>query len=607
MEIILIALISGIICLALPKRFNILAGQVALVSSFACLCISIRMLFLKGLCVFLKIPALEGLFKIDGLNIFIVPFLGLFGFLITLYSFGWFKKGFEYANEFYSYLLFSVCVSTAVVLANNLLLLFVMWGIGALLLYLLIGINNSQESGDAAKKTIILVGGTDALMMVGIAMLWQMTGTFDIDKIRLALDNPMAIASFLCILTAVLAKAGAMPFHTWIPYCSQSAPAVVMAFLPASLDKFLGIYLLARCVLNIFVIMPNTLFSFFLMIIGAGTIICSVMMALIQHNFRRLLAYHAVSQVGYMVLGIGTATPLGIAAGLFHMLNNAIYKSCLFLTAGNVEEQAGTGQLEKLGGLMAVMPVAFASFLIASLSISGIPPLNGFFSKWMLYQALIQSLSGAGSRWIVLLCLLAAMFGSALTLASFMKLLYAVFLAKPPVRDSEIQPNQANWYMWLPAAFLSLLCVVFGIFAYQLPLKYFIYPAVTSGAVIIGNYAPIRAALLLILGALAGVGIYCAVHAGKNLKLGDSFIGGEILPEQNKVNPEEFYDTISKLGILSSIYQNAHDGVFDIYHQGRKFMLSAGRFLQYMHNGVLPTYLVWALLGMIGLFFAMIR
>ena len=124
--------------------------------------------------------------------------------------------------------------------------------------------------------------------------------------------------------------------------------------------------------------------SIFLMAIGSFTIVAAVMMALIQHDLKRLLGYHAVSQAGYMVLGIGTGSIIGIAGGLFHMLNNAIYKHGLFLSGGAVEKKVGTTDLGRLGGLSRFMPISFVTCLIASLAISGVPPFNGFFSKWMI-------------------------------------------------------------------------------------------------------------------------------------------------------------------------------------------------------------------------------
>ena len=186
----------------------------------------------------------------------------------------------------------------------------------------------------------------------------------------LPLNSALSIFAFILLAIGALAKAGAMPFHTWIPEAAEKAPLPVMALLPASLDKLLGIYFLYRICLDFFHLYPNSGLSLLLMLVGSFTIIAAVMMALVQHDLKKLLSYHAVSQVGYMVLGIGTGIPLAMAGGIFHMLNNAIYKTSLFLGAGSVEEARKTTQLNRLGGLARVMPITFITFFIAALSIS---------------------------------------------------------------------------------------------------------------------------------------------------------------------------------------------------------------------------------------------
>ena len=126
------------------------------------------------------------------------------------------------------------------------------------------------------------------------------------------------------------------------------------------------------------------------MIVGAVTILFAVMMALVQKDYKRLLSYHAISQVGYMILGIGTAVPAGIIGGLFHMMNHAMYKSACSSPAGSVEKQAGTTDLSKLGGLVRRMPVTSICFIVAAASISGVPPFNGFFSKELVYDGALE-------------------------------------------------------------------------------------------------------------------------------------------------------------------------------------------------------------------------
>ncbi len=546
--------------------------------------------------------SLSPVFRLDALSGFTAAAIGLFFILTTLYSSVFMKKS-PRSWVYYVYLLLTALASAGCVLANNLILLLFLWGFLGLLLYLLIN-KGEEDASVIAKKSLIMVGGSDVLMVFGGGIIVYLSGSLRMDHIRLPLDNAWAITAYVCMAIASFTKAGIMPFHSWIPECCRKAPAPVVAFLPASLDKLLGIYLLARISLDLFVM--NQAMNLLLMVIGAFTILSAVMMALIQHNMKKLLGFHAVSQVGYMVLGIGTGSPLGIAGALFHMLNHAIYKSCLFLTAGNVEYRTGTTELEKLGGLARWMPMTYVSCLIASLSIVGVPPFNGFFSKWMIYQGLIESISSAGrGRILVVFCLVAAMFGSGLTLASFMKLLHAVFLGQKSsllVKKREEVP----WAMWLPCVILAALCVIFGIFADQLPLKYLILPAI--GAVTYpGIWTAGLAAGFLITGLLIGLLIFNSKGLKQGLRPDEGFIGGEPMDlSQNRVTGQDFYKTVEELGVLKGIYAMAEKGSFDIYVQGEK-VFSISRIIVFLHNGVLPTYLVWVLVGMIGLLFALVR
>jgi len=544
------------------------------------------------------------LFKLDSLNGFVVLAIGLFFVLNIIYSFK-FMKGKQYLGQYYSNVILTAIASVGAVLSNNLILLLIFWGFLGLTLYLLINMGGDNTSA-VAKKTFIIVGGSDMLMLLGIGIIYNLAGTLQMDKIRLELNNGLAVLAYLCIAIASFAKAGAMPFHTWIPDCAEHAPAPVVAYLPASLDKLLGIYLLARISLNVFIM--NEAMNIFLVLIGAFTIIAAVMMALVQHNMKRLLGYHAVSQVGYMVLGIGSGTAIGIAGGIFHMLNNSIYKQALFLVSGNVEQKTGTTDLDKLGGLSKIMPFTYISCLIASLSISGVPPFNGFVSKWMVYQGLIRAyqVSAGNYRVFILMALVAAMFGSGLTLASFMKLLHATFLGQRPNGPTAQRPNEVSWQMWLPPILLAIICVIFGIFANQIPLKYFILPAV-KGVTFIGSWNAGISTLLIIIGLILGILIFRLKGLRPLIRQDTAFVGGEALElREARVTGTEFYNTIKELGLLGAIYKRAEEGVFDIYNLGKKLIFSISGALQYLHNGILPTYMVWCLLGMIGLFYIFI-
>ena len=547
-------------------------------------------------------------FKLDNLNSFILLGIILF-FIVTLVYSLKFMKGKRGLVKYYTYIILTAVASILAALSNNLILLAIFWGFLGMTLYLLINMGE-DTSGAVAKKTLIIIGGTDALMLMGIAIIYSLAGTFQMDQISISLSGRqggLAAVGYICIAIGCFAKAGAMPFHTWIPDCAEHAPIPVTAFLPASLDKLLGIYLLSRISMDLFVMNPamNTM----LMVVGAFTIVAAVMMALVQHNMKRLLGYHAVSQVGYMVLGIGTGTILGIAGGMFHMLNHAIYKSCLFFTAGNVEYRAKTSELDKLGGLAKFMPITYISCLVASFAISGVPPFNGFFSKWMIYQGLIVKLRGSvgSSQMIAAICLIAAMFGSGLTLASFMKLIHATFLGQRTAGSKDKQIREVSWMMWAPAAFLAFLCILFGVLAYQLPLRYFISPAVGK-IFFIGSWYSGLSSLLIVIGLFLGILIFKFKSLKPAIREDKAFTGCEpLVLKENRFSGVEFYNTIKEYGVLKIIYNKAQAGYFDIYEQGKNFVFGLGSFLRYLHNGVLPTYLVWTLLGMIVLFFVLVN
>ncbi len=590
--------LASLVCAVLPRKIR---GAFAFLVSMAALWACLSLFRIKSAAW--DLFGCRNAFRIDSLAGFVTLFIAFFGAVTALYSTGFLRgrKNIDAYGMYYPYILAVISASIGAVLANNLIVFIGFWGFLGFLLYLLIAIEG-EKSKEAAKKAVIIIGGTDALMIFGIAVMWKLAGTLNMDATIIQLNSSLAIFAFVLLALGAFAKAGAMPLHTWIPDSAEAAPLPVMAFLPASLDKLLGIYFLARLTLNLFVLEVNSLMSQFLLVIGAVTIIAAVMMALVEHNMKRLLSYHAVSQVGYMVLGLGTANPIGIAGGLFHMVNNAIYKTTLFLTAGAVEKETGTTDLDSLGGLAKFMPVSFICCLIASLAISGVPPFNGFVSKWMIYQGIIDLGAAQNKIWIVWLS--AAMFGSALTLASFMKLLFAVFLGQDGIKKGA-KIKEAPASMWIPMTILASLCVIFGIFAFQIPLHRFIMPSVSTNISYTGLWRPGWAAGFICIGLAIGFIIYLIGNI-RNVRAVEPFIGGETLSNEVRPTGTEFYNTISDMPLLGRIYKMANDKVFDIYDESKKALsfLTAG--LQRLHNGILPTYLAWCLLGMVILLLILI-
>ena len=612
-----VPLLGGTVCALLPQRFN-RAGAVWIVLVSAATVLLVlplgRALWGQPVGAAVVASAWDGRvnLRVDHLSALALMASSVFTLLVALYSLPSMKDR-AALRTYHAGLLWTLGLACAAFMADDLLLLLICWGMLGVTLYLLVSTGGSDAAA-AAKKTLIMVGGSDCFLLLGVAILCLRTGTPLMSGMEMPVDAPGGWLAFLCFVAAALAKAGGMPVHNWVPDCGEKAPVPVTALLPASLDKLLGIYLLARTCLGLFRLsLPaQTL----LMLAGAGTVICAVMMALVQHDLKRLLAYHAVSQVGYMVLGIASGTAIGIAGGLFHMLNNAIYKLCLFLCAGSVEYRAGTTDMDRLGGLARAMPLTFGACLISAMAIAGVPPLNGFFSKWMVYQGLIQHgrIEGGG-LWVVWLA--AAMVGSALTLASFVKVLHAVFLRKPSA-PADRPPAESPFAMQAPMAALAFLCVLFGVAAWRLPLRGFIVPAAGGTVAFAGNWMAGQAAVLLAIAFLLGLLWYRLTTARKPRECA-TYIGGEIMAELHETGPAspmardvevtgvDFYRTIEDQEPFKDIYRMARNKAFDLYDASSKALFYFVNLLRSAHTGNLLLYLTWFLVGLVAVSWMLLR
>jgi formate hydrogenlyase subunit 3/multisubunit Na+/H+ antiporter MnhD subunit len=537
-------------------------------------------------------------FNRDSLSRLIIVFISVFAVLINLYSLVYIKE--SRVRNYYPYFLITLGCAYGAVLSDNLLLFLAFWGALGLTLYKLIH-GHDEESSATAKKTLILIGASDSIMIIGIAIIWKITGSLSMSETSLPTSNILTAVAFLALLTGSFTKAGAFPFHTWVPDYAKCAPASSSAYLPASLDKLLGIYFLARITTGMFIM--NEWMTILLLTIGVISIITAVMMALVQHNYKRLLGFHAVSQVGYMILGFGLGSMIGVAAGLFHMVNNAIYKSGLFLSAGCVEYRTGKEEIDDLGGLAKAMPVTFIATLIFAMSISGVPPFNGFASKWMIYQGIIDFGSGPGiasKLWVLWLGL--AVLGSALTLASFIKLLGGIFLSRRKPEFEKVR--EVPVVMWLPLAILALFCLFFGVFATGFVVPKLFMP-VSGTFEFTGFWNSSLVSLLVVISIVVGIIIYLAFNLRK-FRTEDSFIGGEKIQDRTQYATTEFYKTIGEFRFFSAIYKKAEDKWFDIYDLSRRFVLWVSHVFSEAHTGVLPAYVIWVFAGLIIMLLIMI-
>ncbi len=603
--------LAGFISLIIPRKLKFFQETVAVIGSLVFIKDAIQSFSIND--QFLQIPWFQLStidfsfdFRLYNFSRFLLLFLGLFTLLTSLYSAGFFRER-KISQLYFPFLMFTLGSSATVVLADNFFILLIAWEILTLLLFYLIAMGQGKSAAMAAGKALAILGFTDVALLLAVLLLPIFYNTWNISALRIQLGNPVSITIFLLMFIAAIAKAGAIPLHSWIPPAAESAPLPVIAFLPASLDKLLGIYLLARITLDVFILPAQSTLSYIIMITGAVTIIGGVFVAVVQHDLKRLLSYHAISQVGYMVLGIGTGNPIGIAGGLFHMLNHTIYKSCLFFTAGSVETRTKTTDIDKLGGLSSSMPFTFGACLIAALSISGVPPFNGFVSKWMIYQGLVE-----GRSMIFMIFLFIAMFGSALTLASFLKLLYGTFMGQkyegkdlPAGSESRRKYNDVSWTMIVPMGILALLCVLFGLFA-SFPINHFIQPVLSGKLAEVGQtitlgtalWNPTLATILLMIGLIIG-GIIFYISRIRVREVDTLFIGGEQFEiKKERLLAGNFYEFLEKTKLLGGFLRESDKGIFDVYNISSGLGLLVVNVLKKLHDGILSTYLAWCVIGL---------
>ena len=556
-------------------------------------------------------------FYADSLAGFIVLFNAIFAILIWLYSLRAMSKA-PRERAYYLYVALTLSAANGVVLSGNLIFLLLFWNVLVFSLYGMLQVGKVYSS-PAARKAITIIGVSDYVMMLGIVIFLVRTGNlnFPLENTVLFTDVWLVV-SYVMILAGVLAKLGTVPLHTWIPEASKVLPASTLAFIPGSLDKLLGFYLLMRISYHIFDISKYVPLQLTLMIIGSVTIIFMALMALLQKDAQRLLAFSTVSQAGYMVLGVGTGIPIAIAGALFHMLNNVFYKSALFLSAGSVDYRTKTTDLDSLGGLGVKMPYTLFTFVVAALALSGVPPLNGFYSKWMIYQGIIE-MSGKIDIWFVFL--ICAMFGSILTLAYSLKLIHSIFLGERPKELGKVR--EARFEMVVPALVLALGCIAFGIFAQALPLRHLILPSLGYDIGEAGFWSPTLATVLIIVGIIVGVIVYWMGTAMKPRRT-RVFVGGEIMEEEAaRMTGPNFYSSVNSVEMLKKTYDFGEGGAFDFYNYLRgaaggiaivsrdvidriitsiyriigRIATIVGKLTSLLHTGELYTYVGWIFLG----------
>jgi len=454
-----------------------------MLSGLACITTTALICFFSGTDCNLLLYALtpELLFNIhlDRLAAFFTALIGLVAFCCVIYSLNYIEHGgSEKGRHILTALLPLFILSMIMVVASDNMFGFLFfWEIMSISSFFLVMYNREKvETQKAGIFYFVMTQFSTLFLFIAFLLIYRYTGTFDIGYTE-ALPQVVKSFAFMALVIGFGTKAGLIPFHKWLPYAHSAAPSNISALMSGVMLK-VAIYGLCRFAFD--VLQPELWWGFVLLAFGTVSAVLGVIYALKEHDLKKLLAYHSIENIGIIVIGLGlyvifnhyglqTAANLSMVGALFHTLNHAVFKSLLFMTAGSVVQATGTRNIEEMGGLVKKMPVTAILFLIGSCAISALPPLNGFASEIMIFQAYLGSfeLNNPVVEIVMVIGLAAFALMSALAAACFVKAFGIVFLAKPRSREAG-KATEVSLGMLAGPAILALTCVVLGVFSFQI-------------------------------------------------------------------------------------------------------------------------------------------
>ncbi|MGN0981439.1 MAG: proton-conducting transporter membrane subunit [Candidatus Limivicinus sp.] len=541
--------------------------------------------------------------EVDALSLFFALLVSVAVFVSGVYSIQYMRHD-DNEREYYTLFLMLGGGVMGLVLSGDLFNMFIMVEILTFAAVALTAFRNTAKGAlEAAFKYLVVGSIGSTCILVGTSMLYAQAHTLNLAQLAQLIPGNLNTATkvaFALLFVGFGTKAFIVPFHPLAADAHGAAPASISVMISGVLTKS-GIYGIIRLTYFLFQTMGLGTMQFLLVFIGSLSMFICVTMALAQHDFKRLLAFHSISQIGYVLTAVGLCTALGVSAGLYHAMNHTLFKGLLFLAAGAVLHETGTTDLGKLGGLSKKMPHTTVLFLIGAFSISGIPPFNGFASKWMIYQATYQKAVESGNIGFLLVTII-ALVTSVLTLASFVKVSQSVFFGQLPKELENVK--EVSFGMRLAMGIFALLCVLTGLFP-NLVTTYITEPAAkavfsvaeyisamgfdASGVAAetavsfahVGVWEPISWLLILCI-ALLSITIVAVASKYDNVsqRSGDAvdtkyelFYGGEA---------QEF----SQVGGGDLFWGFKHNwrGYFDVMHR--------------LHSGVVNDYALWAVVDL---------
>ena len=394
-------------------------------------------------------------FLIDGLSLLFALLISVIGSFIVLYA-GEYLRGDRDLARFYVYILAFMASMLGLVLADNLIALFVFWELTSITSYLLVGYHHEDAKARycALQGLIVTVAGGMALL-AGFVLLAFMTGSWELSEIltqgEVLREHPWYLAALLLLLVGAFTKSAQFPFHFWLPN-AMAAPTPVSAYLHSATMVKAGVYLLARLHPGLG---GTPAWETILPLVGGITMLLGMVLAYRSTEFKRLLAYTTVMALGTLTLLIGIGTPYAITAAMTFLVAHALYKAALFLVAGAVDHATGVKDITRLGGLSRAMPLTAATAALAALSMAGIAPLFGFIAKEMLFEAVLGAPYFAGL--LTAAALITAMLGVALGAVVALRPFFGALAPTPR------HPHEAPLPMWIGPALLAAAGLVFGL------------------------------------------------------------------------------------------------------------------------------------------------
>lgn len=388
--------------------------------------------------------------RVDGLSmLFMVMGTGA-GAAILMFSVQYMAHEETGTTRFYAIMLVFIAGLLLLTSAADLLTAYMAWEVIGLCSYSLVGFWYKQRNAtNGARKVLVITHLAGYGFLIGIVLIYAQAGTFVWTDPAVAQAFTTGVAALFIV--AAMAKSVMFPLHTWIPE-AMNAPTPVSALLHSACYVKAGVYLIAR----MYAIGPwQGALGGVLAAIGCITILVGVIFAMKQTDLKRLLAFHTVSQLGYIVTALALGSDLGVIAGLFYCVSHALFKGTLFMVAGAVQHATGTRDLRELGGLSAAMPITSKIWIVAAAAIAGVPLTNGFVAKWLLFNAALDR--------GLLIVVLVGWIGSILTAFSFLKATVNTFYGAVPANLAGKHIHEASPSMLVGMASMAALCVVFGL------------------------------------------------------------------------------------------------------------------------------------------------